>query len=115
VAVAAIYQKKRIEAQVRLREGIDQGAAVAAVLAKIDGYLHPLTGGDDGAGWPFGGRLRYESLLRRLLSLDNVLAVPRLSMIVDGRRVPPCEDRKIGEHDLLWPSRHLVIPVEATQ
>jgi hypothetical protein len=40
------------------------------------------------------------------------VAVPRLSLIVDGRRVPPCEDRAIGPDDLLWPAGHLVIPAE---
>jgi predicted phage baseplate assembly protein len=115
VAGAPVYHLARIEAQVRLREGIDQGAAVADVLAEIDRYLHPLSGGDVGAGWPFGGTLRYDALLRRLLGRDTVLAVPRLAMIVDGRRVPPCQDRAIGPHDLLWPSGHLVIPVEGAR
>jgi predicted phage baseplate assembly protein len=112
VAGAPVYHAVRIEAQVRLRQGIDQGTAVALLLAELDAYLSPLTGGAETAGWPFGGTLAYEALLRRLLGLENVLAVPRLSMIVDGRRVPPCQDREIGEHDLLWPSAHLVIPVQ---
>lgn len=112
VTGAPVYHTVRVEAQVRLLEGADQGAAVTDLLETLDDYLHPLTGGDDRSGWPFGGTLRYAALLRRLVSRTNVVAVPRLSLIVDGRRVPPCEDRAIGPDDLLWPAGHLVIPAE---
>jgi len=113
VTGAPAYHSVRIEAQVRLLEGADQGAAVADLLKALDAWLHPLTGGDDGSGWPFGGTLRYAELLRRLVSRETVVAIPRLSLIVDGRRVPPCADRPIGAHDLLWPAGHLILPVEA--
>ena len=113
VAGAPVYHPVRIETQVRLATGIDQGLAITEILASLDTYLHPLTGGEDGEGWPFGAPLRYQGVLRRLLSLTPIQAVPRLSMIVDGRRVPRCQDRAIGPHDLLWPLSHLVMPVEA--
>lgn len=112
VAGAPVYHSVRIEAQVRLSVWADQGAVITQLLEDIDGYLHPLKGGDEGTGWPFGGALRYDALVRRLLQDEEVLAVPRLTLIVDGRRVPSCQDREIGEHDLLWPEEHLVLPVE---
>jgi len=112
VAAAPVYHSVRIEAQVRLAAGADRGAVVTRLLEDLDGYLHPLKGGDEGTGWPFGGALRYDALVRRLLQDKEVVAVPRLSMVVDGRRVPLCQDREIGEHDLLWPEEHLILPLE---
>lgn len=112
VTAAPVYHPVRIEAQVRLEPGSDSGAVITRLLEDVDGYLHPLHGGDDGTGWPFGGALRYDALVRRLLRHEEVLAIPRLTMVVDGRRVPPCQDRDIGEHDLPWPEEHLIIPVE---
>jgi hypothetical protein len=112
VAAAPVYHSVRIEAQVRLKAGADRGAAVTRLLEDLDGYLHPLKGGDEGTGWPFGGALRHDALVRRLLQDKEVVAVPRLGMVVDGRRVPLCQDREIGEHDLLWPEEHLILPLE---
>ncbi|URM92841.1 hypothetical protein LUW75_00885 [Streptomyces sp. MRC013] len=73
-------------------------------------HLDPLHGGEDGAGWPFGGTLRHAPLVRRLLAVDGVLAVPRLSFTVDGVRLPACTDHAIGPHELVWPERPLLIP-----
>ncbi len=112
VAAAPVYHSVRIEAQVRIRSELDQGKVVSDLLEAVRRYLHPLTGGEDNSGWPFGGTLRYDALLRLLVKSGDVLAVPRLAVIVDGRRVPPCKDREIGEHDLLWSVGTLIFPVE---
>jgi hypothetical protein len=35
-------------------------------------YLHPLTGGDDGTGFPFGGRVHVADLMSRIDRLPGV-------------------------------------------
>ncbi|MCP3143389.1 putative baseplate assembly protein [Pyxidicoccus xibeiensis] len=112
VAAAPTYHPVRIEAQVRLARGVDSGSVLSRLLADLDAYLHPLHGGDAGTGWPFGGALRYDALVQRLLRHADVRAVPRLVMVVDGRRVPPCQDRALSAHGLPWPEEHVVIPLE---
>jgi predicted phage baseplate assembly protein len=108
----------RAEVQLVIDPLVNEGAAVAAALQAIDTYLDPLVGGDDGQGWPFGGTIVYAALVRLLLTkvrVDQrraVLAVPRLSLLVDGLRVPPCADQPIPPHDLVWPARHEVVPVK---
>ena len=77
----------------------------------LDGYLHPLTGGDAGTGWPFGGPLQHVALVRRLLSVPGVLAVPQLTVALDGVRYPPCTDVPIPPNTLPWPDGHLLLPV----
>jgi predicted phage baseplate assembly protein len=110
VATPPVYRAIRVEAQVVVDPLADEGKTFTAALATVRSYLHPLSGGDAGDGWPFGGALRYEALLRRLLAVSGVLAVPRLSYLVDGRRAAPCADFALGAHQLFWPVSTLVLP-----
>jgi hypothetical protein len=83
---------------------------VNSIIAQINSYLDPITGGDDGTGWPFGGTLSYVSLVRQLLSLVNgVTAVSTLVYVVDGVRGANCTDFPISANSLVWPAIHEVI------
>lgn len=112
------YHSIRFEARIGVDPAVDSSAAVDQTLQALDAYVHPLTGGDEGTGWPFGGALRYASLVRRLLTSVRVggrlalLAVPQLAFVVDGLRVKACQDATLPAHALFWPSRHdvLVVP-----
>jgi hypothetical protein len=85
---------------------------VSDVIQRLNRYLHPLTGGDDGEGWPFGGAIRQVALLRALLAADSMVrAVPRLHLIVDGVRFSGCAERPIEPRALLWPEAHQVVPI----
>jgi predicted phage baseplate assembly protein len=117
VAGAVRYHTVRIEAQVIVAPAIDEGEAVEQLLQELNTYLHPLTGGDDGRGWPFGGAIRYAALARRLLEVTvhgrrAIRAVPRLALVLDGLRVGDCEDQALPPHDLPFPGRHEIIPVD---
>jgi hypothetical protein len=79
--------------------------------AALDGYLHPVTGGDAKTGWPFGGPLQHVALVRCLLQVDGVRAVPQLNVVLDGSRYAPCTDVPIPANTLLWPDGHLLLPV----
>ncbi|HEV7669579.1 MAG TPA: putative baseplate assembly protein [Thermoanaerobaculia bacterium] len=112
VAAAPRFRRLRAEADLVLDPAVDTGRAVTRVLDEIDGFLHPLTGGDDGEGWPFGRTLEHNDLLRRLVALPGVRAVPRLILTVDGVRRRGCTDVPLGPGELFWPERHEVVPVE---
>jgi hypothetical protein len=101
------------EAWVVLDPDADRTEVLRAATDDLAAYLHPLTGGDDAAGWPFGGPLRAVALTRRLLNVPGVTALPLVSMVVDGLRMPPCTDLSLGPTELLWPERPLVVPVPA--
>lgn len=76
------------------------------VRARIDAWLHPLTGGD-GTGWPFGGTVRWDALSRTLLAdVPDLLALSRLSFRVDGRRTDPCVDVPLASDELVRPGTH---------
>jgi predicted phage baseplate assembly protein len=113
VAASPPYHAVRAEVQVIVDAAQDPGAVVRAVTLALDEYLHPITGGDDGDGWPFGGPIRYVPLVQRVLAASPaVRAVPRLDLIVDRVRVRPCTDRQLSPNALLWPAGHEVVVVE---
>uniref|UniRef100_A0AAU2AGG8 Baseplate assembly protein n=1 Tax=Streptomyces sp. NBC_00093 TaxID=2975649 RepID=A0AAU2AGG8_9ACTN len=111
VAAPASYRRVAVEAWVALDPDLDRATVLTGAGDAVRTYLDPLTGGENGAGWPFGGALRHTALLRRLLAADGVLAVSGLSLVVDGIRQPACADHAIPPHTLVWPERPLLIPV----
>lgn len=110
-AAAATFHRVKAEAWLVLDPHDDQADLLGAAGAALDSYLHPLSGGDAGTGWPFGGPLQHIALVRRLLSVPGVLAVPQLIVAVDGVRYPPCTDVPIPPNTLPWPDGHLLLPV----
>jgi predicted phage baseplate assembly protein len=114
VAAAPYYHKVRAEMLVVLDPAADQGDTVRRLAAAVNEYIHPIEGGEDGLGWPFGAPLRYSPLLRRLVTgVQGVRAVSRLTLVIDGARVPACADFQPRPHALFWPTPHEVVPVEA--
>jgi predicted phage baseplate assembly protein len=113
VAAAPRYRKVRVRTGVVLDPAVDVGAMVKSVLEALDRYVNPLTGGDDGQGWPFGGPLRYAALVRLLVGVRGVRAAPHLTVLVDGAQVPACADYALAAYELFWPDGHEVIPVRA--
>jgi predicted phage baseplate assembly protein len=112
VAAAPRYHRIRTESQVVVDAAADPGAVIRVVAAALARYLHPIDGGDAGEGWPFGGPIRYVPLVQRVLAADPMVrAVPRLDLIVDGVRVPPCSDRRLSPNSLPWPETHEVLAV----
>jgi predicted phage baseplate assembly protein len=111
VAAAPAFHLVRTEAWLVLDPREDQTDLLRAAGTALDGYLHPLTGGDAGTGWPFGGPLRHIALVRRLLLVPGVLAVPQLVIVLDGVRYPPCADVPIPPNTLPWPDGHQLLPV----
>ena len=54
-------------------------------------YFHPLYGGDDGRGWPFGGDVYFGNVYRQLLNIDGVQRVQCLEITPAGAGAP-CTD-----------------------
>ena len=112
VAAAPRYHDVKVDVGVVLEAGIDAGATVRRVLHSLNSYLHPITGGEAGDGWPFGGTIRYVPLLRLISRVDGVRAVKRLNVLLDGLRKPACKDVTLTPHSLLWPAGHQVFVLD---
>jgi hypothetical protein len=109
VAAAPRYHRVRVEARIVIDARASAGETVWRMLKALEQYLHPLTGGEDGKGWPFGGALIYANLMRRASRVQGVHAVGNLNLVVDGVRVPACRDYAISPHGLIWPEGHEIV------
>jgi predicted phage baseplate assembly protein len=52
--VGPTYVPLRVRARVRAYSGSDPAALAARIRKALNNFLHPLRGGSDGRGWPFG-------------------------------------------------------------
>ncbi|MFB9240315.1 putative baseplate assembly protein [Massilia antarctica] len=109
--VAPRYVLVEIDAQVVVKDNADPAQVKQDVERALAAYLHPLKGGDDGLGWPFGGPLRYSKIVQRVFGVFGVDSVPRLVLAVDGERQPECRDVPIdalAAHALVYSTGHQV-------
>ena len=64
-----------VAVKVRLAAHADEAAVQQAVDRALYAYLNPLTGGDDGTGWPFGRPLTMADLEVRVRRIAGVAAI----------------------------------------
>lgn len=82
----------------------DPAGARASVSSALRSLLHPLTGGFDGHGWPFGGAISPSTLMRRVsATLDDEIAIVRviISPGNDPTKDEDCVDVAIPPHALV--------------
>lgn len=103
------YQRVTVEAWLVLDPALERADVLTRAADAVTTYLHPVRG-----GYPFGAPIRYVTLVRRLLAVPGVRAVPRLRLIVDGVAAPPCADQPLKPNALPWPARPLLVPVDAS-
>jgi predicted phage baseplate assembly protein len=109
--VAPRYVTVSSRLQVVVRDDFDPGTVKQAAEEALSNYFHPLKGGDEGSGWPFGGPLRYSKIVQRVFGVAGVDSVPELTLIVDGETAPPCSDvilERIAPFSLLTSVDHAV-------
>jgi hypothetical protein len=112
IAVAPRFHGVRVEASLELARAAPVTETTRAVSIALDRWFDPVAGGEDSEGWPFGGALRHDAVVRFLLrEVDALVAIPRLLFVVDGVRSRPCEDVEIERDDLVWPAVHELIPL----
>ena len=76
-----------VEATVAPVNPAQGGPVRAAVLSALQAFLHPLDGGPDGAGWPFGRAVYLSDVASLLESVPGVDYVPVLNLLRAGAPV----------------------------
>lgn len=69
-----------LELEVTVGREYDLKAVHEAITTRLTDYFHPLRGGEDGRGWPFGEDIYFGNLYRQLLGIEGVLRVLCLGM-----------------------------------
>lgn len=66
---------------VRALDDADLKAVKNAIADRLADYFHPLRGGVDGEGWPFGRDVYYSELLREIMLLPGIQRVNDLKLL----------------------------------
>ena len=71
-------------------------------------YFHPLKGGEDGLGWPFGGTIFYSRVYQQVFTVKGVQSIQNLAIVLDGEEASVCTDVPIEKGALLFSIQHNV-------
>lgn len=102
------YQQVSITTDVIADDSADTAQVQRDIDAALLAYFHPLTGGEDGSGWPFGGAIAFSRVFHRVLSVAGVSTVARLVITVDGMDAPECRDVVLADGALAYSTSHQV-------
>jgi predicted phage baseplate assembly protein len=100
--ISPTYQRVEIHAEVIVNDQADLAEVKQGIEAALLTYFHPLTGGEDGQGWPFGGTIYYSRVNQRIFTVAGVQSISRLVILLDGEETPFCTDVTISEAGLLY-------------
>jgi uncharacterized phage protein gp47/JayE len=100
------YVHVKIEASIIATPTADAAKVETQIGKALDRYLHPLTGGDEGQGWPLGGDVLYSELYRVVLQTEGVRAIEDLRIVIDGERYGRCEDAPVEADVLVYSDGH---------
>ncbi len=97
------YVRVGVRAGLRLLAGADADRVTAAAEEAVDRFLHPVTGGPSGRGWPFGRPVRRSEVLQLLDQLPGVDRVEGLVLVreADGGTGEECGDLTICPTELV--------------
>jgi predicted phage baseplate assembly protein len=99
-----VYRKVKISAQIVATNSADLATVKNLILAKLTEFFHPLRGGNDGTGWPFGGTMYYSDVYRTIININGVQRVQdnQLLIYLDGQLQTFCRDVAINPGELLY-------------
>jgi predicted phage baseplate assembly protein len=101
------YLSVKVTAELVTTPDVDEAALQTAAVTALDRLFHPLVGGSDGQGWPFGGTIYFSVVLRALMALE-VTRVASLTIALDGTSYPPCTDVPLPPLTLLASAEHAI-------
>jgi predicted phage baseplate assembly protein len=100
--IAPTYELVSAHAEVIVRNTADLAQVKTAIEAALLTYFHPLRGGDDGQGWPFGGTIFFSRVYQQILQIDGVDRIEQVLITLDGLTYPVCQDVPIPAGTLIY-------------
>jgi hypothetical protein len=83
VLLVPSYVPVVVQAEVLALKPEEAGRIEAMLRSQLAAFLHPLTGGHDGRGWPFGVGVYASDIAALIESTPGVDAVRSLQLLVD--------------------------------
>ena len=103
--VGPTYLQVAVRARVRAHAGVNKANLQQMIVATLNNFLHPLQGGPDRTGWPFGRdvyRTEILQVLDEVLGVDHVLA---LELLPEGCE-PQCGNVCLSPTSLVTAGQH---------
>lgn len=96
------YQLVSTHAEIIVANSADLAQVKTGVEAALLKYFHPLHGGDDGRGWPFGGPIFFSRVYQQILQVAGVDRIEKVQITLDGQTYPECQDVPIAPGALVF-------------
>jgi hypothetical protein len=107
VVVGPRYLEVAVRAKVRALSGVDPVGLRERIVAAVDRFFHPLTGGPDGKGWPLGRDVYRSEVLQVLDEVPGVDHVLSLEFVAGcGCHGPVCGNVCVGPIGLVASGSH---------
>jgi hypothetical protein len=94
------YLPVGVSAAVKAKQIDQSGVVKSAVVSALNAFFHPLYGGPDGRGWPFGRDVYLSDVARLVEGVSGVDYVQRLELLVNlipaGDRVTVPAERMVA-------------------
>lgn len=104
------YREVRIEVHVIADPTADLGNVEQGVLAQLLKFFHPLTGGEDGKGWPFGAAVDFSETYRQIFEVSGVARIDTSSIktYLDQVLQPSCSNVLLAPDEIAFSTDHAV-------
>lgn len=106
--VKPTYVELSVTTSVIVENNADLASTQTQIEQALLTYFHPLTGGDDGQGWPFGGSVYYSRVFQQILSVPGVQRIQSMTFTLGGTNYPACTDASIPAAALVFSTEHTV-------
>ncbi len=106
------YRGATVVARLRARPGGDERTLHADALQALYDYLHPLRGGPEGDGWPFGRSLHAGEIYAVFHKMTGIELVEEVRLFpanpVTGKRDAPVKRIDLAPYELIFSFEHQV-------
>jgi predicted phage baseplate assembly protein len=104
--VAPSYRLVEVRVEATATGDADLAALSQGIEKALIDYFHPLRGGEQDAGWPFGATIFYSRVYQRVFTVPGLQSIEHLVITLDGEEAPKCANVPIGDGMLLYSIQH---------
>lgn len=104
--IGPVYQQVEVRGEVVAADDADLAEVKQGVEKALLDYFHPLKGGEEEQGWPFGGTIYYSRVYQRVFAVEGVRSIQTLTILLDREEFPACTDVPIRPGALLYSTQH---------
>lgn len=108
IAIASpTYVEVAVHAKIKACPRIKTAQLQQHIIMALNGFFHPLTGGPEGQGWPFGRDVYRSEVLQVIDQIPGVDYVMALELLL-ANRDPQCGNLCIGATGLVVAGQHAI-------